>query len=61
MTKDVRGATTYDYVINHAGRISELKIDTVSSGTYTYNAQNQLVIALDHRRGRPRGRGALRL
>ena len=55
MTKDVRGATTYDYVINHAGRISELKIDTVSSGTYTYNAQNQLVIRSTSVAGGPSG------
>ena len=55
MTKDVRGATTYDYVINHAGRISELKIDMVSSGTYTYNAQNQLVIRSTTVAGGPSG------
>ncbi len=55
MTKDVRGSTTYDYVINHAGRIAEVKIDTVSSATYEYNAQNQLVLRSTSVAGGPAG------
>jgi len=44
VTRDLRGATAFDYAINAAGRISELRIGAVLSARWTHDGMDRLRI-----------------